>query len=334
MKILKVKEGLLEYDNYFIVSPFPDFLGVDGSYRDANNFYITTDTNIERRINYENYLIEIQKLNWETGDDSDAFLFYIGNQYDQYGIIDVFEEEQSEFHKIIYLDKFIQCYVSEDRKNWKSLQGLNIGEEEPMNMQGFKKTGANELKLMDYKVYSSPFLVIQNFPENYRVELYDSENTLLKERLFSDKQEAEIYLDYCMTGYVKIYDTDNNLVYESDEHNFDYGDVYILCDYDLELIYKERTLPEGEVTPMDTYAYSQKVTLRNVSAEETYIDLNISTVIDTGDIIRLSLDNTDFTEVVTVPSLAPNEEVDIYVQINRGMSNEGFLVREFLFKVD
>jgi hypothetical protein len=332
MKLLKIRNGKLEYDNYFMTTPFSDFMGVGNTHRDAEFFYVDTESSIERRIPYENFLIQLKKENWETGNNEDGFIFYIGNIDEQYGIIDILEEEQHEYHKIIFLDKFIQCHVSHDGEVWESLEGLNLEEEEMINIQGFKKTGNNSLKLMEYAVYHDPYLTIQNFPEGYRAELYSTDDVLLKERLFGSNEQTEIYLDKCLTdSYLKIYDNENNLVLSTDKTDFNYGDVYILSDYDLDIIYKERNLPDEEITEMDTFASSQRVTLVN-TGQETYEYLTVGTVIDSADKITLSLNNINFSETVVLPIMRPADEIDIYVRIERG-EGDGFIVRSFLFKV-
>ena len=77
-----------------------------------------------------------------------------------------------------------------------------------------------------------------------------------------------------------------------------------------------------------------KVTLKNISSTETYTNLNITTEIASSDTVELSLDGINFATNITIPSITPLEEIDIFVRIIRAGTTNTFVVRDFLFKVE
>jgi hypothetical protein len=332
MKLFKIRNGLLEWDNYYETTPFNDLLGYGSTHRELDTVVINTNNEINRRIDYPNYMVEIEKENWSTGLEGDEFLFYVGNTHQRFGTKDYFHEEQHEFHRIVYLDKFVECYVSHDRTNWVNVGGLDISDI-PIDSQGIRKVSENSLRLKNYGVYHDPFLTVRNFPENFKIKLYNSDGVLLKERLFTNNEEVDVFLDQPLqNAYMEIYDTDGLLVFTSDRMDITYGDMYALIEYELEAIYKGRILPEGEITPMDSHTYSELVSLKNTSDYQTYVNLTVGTEIETGDIIELSIDNVNFSDTVVIPEIVPLGIFDVYVKITRG--NTGTYVnRNFLLTV-
>jgi hypothetical protein len=333
MQLLKVKDGLLEQDNFYMVSPFSDFLGVAGTHRDGNNLFIDTNEKIERLFPYENFLVMIRKENWTTLASDDRFIFYVGDSADEWGVADDWDGDQHEYMKIIVIDGFVQCYVSSDAITWENVGGTNLLGT-TVGKQGFRKEGSKSLKLMDFKVYRDPYVTIQNFPENYKVELYSADGTKLKERLFDSNEEANVFIDYPLSGFIKVFSDTGTLMFTSNTMNFNYGDTFTACEFQLELEYKGVVVPEEEITSFGTFGAPQLVTLRNISTSETYSNLTISTEVETNDIIELSFDNITFTPILPIASLAPNEEVDIYVSVTRGSETPSFVTREFQFKVE
>jgi len=340
MSLIKIKNGLLEQDNFYMTSPFSDFLGVGTTYRDSNFFYIRkSEDRIERLIDYPRYMVIIEKENWgDTAAEGDEFLFYISDTTDMYGIQDRVGaiDVQHTYHKIIYSDTYVQCYVSDDKLVWDNVGGTNLYTTLP-KYQGFMKKSDEDLKLIDYKVYSSPFLTVYNYPQDFTLQVYHNDNKLYKERLFDGKETAEVFLDYPIEqGYLKILDVDKKLVYTSDFLNINYGDSYLNSTYDLQLEYKGVLLPEGESTEFDigspVYSY---VTLVNDSPTKSYTSLTISTETDTPDTILLSLDGITYTPTVLIPLLDIDSKVDIYISVTRGSSvSSSYTLGDFVFKVN
>jgi len=333
MGLFKIRNGLLEFDNYYMTTNFNDLLGYGATHSDIDSVYIDTNNEVSRRIDYPHCMIEIERDIWVEGVDGDEFVFFIGNTHERFGIKDYFQEEQHRYMRIVYLDKFVNCYVSDDKINWENVGGLDIADV-IIDTQGFKKQSNNSLHLLNYGVYHDPFLTVQNFPQDYKIQLYNTTDTLLKERLFNNNKEAGVFLDSPLeNAYIKILDTSDNVVFTSDRMNFMYGDIFAMIDYELEAIYQTRVLPNEEITPFDLDSYPDIITLKNISTIETYHGLIVGTVIDSNDIIQLSLDNSIFTNTVALPDLPPNETVDVYVQITRDESSDTFTSRNFLLKV-
>jgi hypothetical protein len=332
MKLFKIRNGLLEWDNYYEITPFNDLLGYGSTHRELDTVVIHTNNEINRRIEYPDYMVEIEKENWLEGEEGDEFVFYIGNTHQRFGTKDYYHEEQHEFHRIVFLEGFVECYVSHDRTNWVNVGGLDIADIE-INSQGVRKVSNNSLRLKNYGVYHDPYLTVRNFPENFKIKLYDSASNLLKERLFTNNEDVCVFLDHPLeNAYIEIYDTEGSLVFTSDRMDITYGDMYALIEYELEAIYKGRVLPEGEITPMDAHTYSELVTLKNVSDYQTYVNLTVGTEIASNDVIQLSVDNVNFSDTVVIPEIAPLGTFDVYVRITRGNTNT-FVTRNFLFTV-
>lgn len=333
MQLLKVRNGLLEIDNFYMTSSFADFLGVGTTHRDANSFYIDGNEKIEREFPYKTFVIELNKENWTDMSDDDSLIFYVSDAIDEYGIIDSKSDDPSSYQKILFLDNHVQCYISNTGKEWINVGGADLLGT-VISKQGFRKSGSKSQKIMNYAVYIDPYLTIQNFPENYKIELHSEGNTKIKERLFTSEQVAQIYLDYCMKGYIKVYDTNNTLVYTSRMLDFNYGDVYTANEFEIEISYESRTLPDEETTELTSYGYPQKVILKNISSNKTYTNLKISTEIDSTDIIELSFDAFTYDKTIVLSELSPNQEQEIYISIKRGSDTRTFEVRDFLFKIE
>lgn len=329
MSLIKVSSGLLEVENFYLISPFQDFLGLGTTHRDNTNFYIDDNVKIERNLNYSEFVIEIKKQNFTNLTKKDSFIFYVAKDVDMYGIEDEIKAGQSQYHKIIYNDKYLQCYISNDRKNWTNVGGLQL---DSINKQGFKKDSEQSFILNEYKVYTNPYVTIQNLDQNSKVEFYDINNNLIKTRLFDENKICQIYLDYCMTGYFKIYDINNNLINTSQNLNLEYGDIYYysLYEIELELIYNSVVLNENPTYLQEKY---DVVNLKNISVDKTYENLLISTQTSYDDTIELSLDNITFTNTVAITTIASNQQIPIYIKIIKGATNLNFLVRNFEFKV-
>lgn len=334
MQLLKIRDGLLERDNFYLTSEFGDFLGIGTTRRDSDSFYIDGTERIERRFPYQSFVLDIQKENWETMEEEDRIKFYIGDTVDEYGITENWDEQgnQKPYLRIIVTDGYVQTYSSETGSTWENLGGADLYGKTVVK-QGFLKEGSKSFKMIDYKLYSDPYLTVQNFPENYKAILYSSDGTKIKERLFSHEEEAKIFLDNSLFGYVEVYDLDNNKVFTGEITEYKQGDVYIACEFELELIYKERVLPKEEITSIGTFG-TEYVTLKNISTTSTYNNLKVSTLVESSDIIKLSTDEITFTPEIIIPSLAPDEEIDIFISIERQDGSSLFVVRDFIFKVE
>jgi hypothetical protein len=339
LNLVKTSDGLLEVENFYLTSSFNDFLGFNNASRDTENFYIKGNSKIERNFNYNDFVIELYKLNWDTMDTSDSFVFYIVSTLNNiYGTKDDITNGESQYLKIISDDNYIQTYSSVNRKNWNNIGGIGLQTGETIDKQGFQKISSKDITIKDYKVYSNPYVTIQNLPENYKVELYNESDQLIKTRLFDINLQANVFLDYCGNGYFKFYDINNNLIYTSDLLYLQYGDIYTFTDYELELFYKNNDISKDIDTFLDTDMVTlgriEEVVLKNSSISSDYTKLCISAKTGFDDTIQLSLDNITYANTVTINSIEHQQEITIYIQMIRGATNHNFISRNFQLCID
>lgn len=169
MQLVKVKDGLLELENFLTTSPIEDFLG-NGEYHRTPDEFILQKGEIERKINYDELLIVVEKEVTELNPD-DRFEFYLSDGKDKSGIEEIYNTEYAKFWKLIYNDGYIQGYRSDDSKEWFNVGGVKANK--PL-YQGFK-TERRELTINNYRVYRGPYLTIQNFYPGTLVRLLDLE---------------------------------------------------------------------------------------------------------------------------------------------------------------
>lgn len=323
MSLIKVKNGLLEAENFFLVSSFSDFAGLSKIVRDIKNKTINLVSNnkIEREFNYSEFVIEVKKGNWNVISNNEYCACYVGNDDIVYGIKDDIDGQHN-YWKLIVSDNYIQVYCSDDRINWKNLNGCEM--ENNITKQGFIKESFNDFVLDDYFVYSSPFITIENFPENYIVVLKDENGNELKRRLFDSDMKAQIFLDYCLQGKITILDETGSNILETDLLDLKYGDVYLNSNYDLEVIYK------GTVVVNKAYLDSlcEMVTIKNIGID-SYSDLLLGTQDNSANTVQLSLDGESFYNTINIANISPSQEIDVYVKVIRNSSSVGFTVGNF-----
>lgn len=338
MKLIKVKDGLLEKDNFYLTSSFDDFLAQNITHREDNNFFIDANTIIEREFYYNQFVIFLEKENWADINDTDSFKFYIQTNLHSYGIMENKANGQSKYLKIVGYDNYIQCYSSNDNITWNNIGGAQLAEDEKVIKQCFYKYSNKSIQINEYRVYSSPYITLENQRKDYKVELYDSNNNLIITKLFQNNMTCNIFLNIDnMSSYIKLYNTNNDLVYTSDSLNLQNGDVYDFSPYDLSLYYDGIDITDEISTFIQqkgsNYLYD-KVTLKNDSSTENYKNLVISTYTYFDDIITLSLDNTTYSDSATVMELDTGTTVDIYICIEKGFTNGNFNARNFKFQIN
>lgn len=323
MSLIKVKNGLLEAENFFLVSSFSDFAGSSKIVRDIKNKTVSLVSNnkTERVFNYSKFVIEIKKENWNFINNNEYCACYVGNDDVVYGIKDDIDGEHN-YWKLIVSDNYIQAYCSDDRVNWKNLNGCEV--ENNITKQGFIKESSNDFILDDYSVYSSPFITIENFPENCIAVLKDEDGNELKRRLFDSDMKAQIFLDYCLKGKIVILDEDGSEIGETDLLDLKYGDIYLNSNYDLEVTYK------GIVVVNEAYLDSlcEMVTIKNIGID-SYADLLLGTQDNSGNSVQLSLDGESFYNTINIADISPSQEVDVYVKVIRNSPSVGFTVGNF-----
>lgn len=327
MEILKVKNGLLEAENYFLASSFGDFAGSATVTRDLSTGklqLISNDMRIERKFNFNDFVIEIEKANFETMVKGDYSMLYLGNDNYTFGIKDALLEQQNKYWKILRENDYIQAYTSLDGVNYTNIGGMNLAE--PLTKQGFQKSNTNPFILDSYKLYSGPYLTIQNFPEGTTCELYDSNNNLLKTKTFDSKMECKIYLDYNnLNGHLRFKDPNESTIFTTGNFTFSYGDVWIISPYNFEIQYIGTSI--NNVTPAILQDLDEVITIKNLDNIE-YTGINIGTQTNSDDLIEISLDGLTYSSTLIL-DFEIYEIKQIYVKITKNISSTNFSVRDF-----
>lgn len=325
MKLIKVKDGLMEVENFFLTSSFSDFAGSANVSRDISTGKVKLISNnkIERNFNFDEFIIELEKENFNSMGIDDYCILYLGNNEYAFGIKDDKLDEQHKFWKILKQDNYIQAYVSNDGISYTNIGGMNFAEE--ILHQGFEKYSGEEFILDNYKVYGSPYITLKNFSENTVCELYDENNNLLKTRVFDSNMECKVFLDSNIQGYFIFKDEEGNELYRSELIDLKYGDVYVFSQYELEIIYNG--LVVNNTSPGILKDLDESITIKNVDTVD-YTGLNIGIETASNDLIQLSLDSEIYSDTIVL-DLAQGQSKDIFVKITKNIDNHNFSVRDF-----
>lgn len=324
MKLIKVKDGLLESDNFFLVSPFNDYAGETNVTKDISTgrLKIISDTKIERSFTYNEFVIDVKKANSEMSSD-DYAIMYLNNGSATLGIKDSPFTTQNAYWKILKKENYIQAYSSSDGIDYTNIGGMSV-EGAPIK-QGFMKHGSDFI-LEDYKVYNSPYVTIQNFDEGFICELYDSQDNLLKTRVFDNNMECKLFLDHHnFEGYFIFKDLDNNIVYTSEKIILDYGDVWIISPYNFEILYLGNVVTN--LNPATLMDLDEAIVIKNVGNND-YRNITIGTQTSSNDLIQLSLDGINYSDTLNI-DINQSEEKTVYVKITKNIDNHNFNVRDF-----
>lgn len=331
MKLVKIEDGLLEYENFFTTSPSEDFLG-ENQYSRTSNVFILKEGYVERPFTYNEFVIVVEKEGVEI-KEGDSFKFYTRMKHQVAGIEETVcmgdsPMQSYKYWKLIRHSSFIQGYVSDDGVNWLNQGG---GESFPNELQGLSVEGEAELKIKDYKVYRNPFLRIYNFPENTFAELVDSFGEVLYEQYADENELIEFFLKSPINAKVRFYDEGKNFLYETEIMYFQYGDVFVKKSKDIELIYKGVVV---DYNPTMLHALTERMILKNTSSTETYNDLFVQIINPTIDDIKISLDSLNYDSNVIINTLAPQEEVEMFVRILKNRSSTTYGTRQFYLEID
>lgn len=326
MKLIKVKNGLLEVDNFFLASPFNDFSGGANVSRDISTgkLKLISNDKIERRFNFSSFVLEVDKENFNNYNADDYCLIYLGNDDYLFGIKDNEVDTQNKHWKIISSDGYIQTYGSNDGINYNHLGGMEFSLN--ITKQGFQKHHADGFILNNYRLYSTPYITLQNLPEGTICELHDSNNNLLKTRVFDVNLECNIYLDHNnLEGHFVFKDISDNVIYVTDNLIIQYGDVWIISPYNIEILYLGNTVTN--VNSAILQDLDEIISLKNVG-DTAYSNLIIGTETSSNDLIEISLDGINYNSTQVI-NLSPGSEINIYVKITKNVDNPNFGVRDF-----
>lgn len=321
MHLVKIEDGLLEKDDFLLTSEFGDFLG-DGVYnRSLTSFNLESGT-IERALgDWNEFLIEVEKEATELGAE-DKFEFYLSDGSKRAGLEEVFNTTYAKCWRLALKDGYIQGYKSEDGLTWENVGGTRFANK-PL-YQGFKATGKT-LAMNSYKVYRSPYLKIQNFYPGTVAKLLKPDGSFVKERLFNNNHECEMYLENLGEYKLEFYDSvEGALLYSSEVLDLKPGDVFMFTEFNLQMFYKGIQI-RHETTFLETLV--EKVTLKNASSE-IYNDINISVSNPNTDNISISLDGAIYSGSLAIPTIGPTESIDIFIKIVKDKTKL-FKVSEF-----
>ena len=326
MEILKVKNGLIEAENFFLASPFDDFAGSANVSRDISTgkLQIISNNKIERFFNYNEFVIELEKENFNTMGIDDYSMIYLSNSKHTFGIKDDDPSDQHKFWKVLKQDNYIQAYSSNNGVDYTIIGGMAL--DTAITKQGFMKYGSEAFILSKYNVYENPYVTIQNFPENTLCELYDSDNNLLKTRAFDSNMECKIFLDSNnLGGHFEFKDQLGSILFVTNTVTLGYGDVWVISPYNFQITYLDKTITN--VSPALLQDLSEMICIKNIG-DIAYTGITIGTETNSNDLIQLSLDGVTFTDTLTL-DFALWEEKHIYVQIIKNASSHNFSVRDF-----
>lgn len=321
LNITKVNNGLISKVNPLLESKLTDFLGSGTFFRDDITFTVTGGY-IERNFLQTNYVILINKNNDELLE-GEEYGVYVRTSGRRSGIIEKSNKKTSTHWKIISFDGYIQTYLSYDNMNeWTSSGGGII--DKNTDTQGFFTTNST-LKILDYKIYSSPYVSFLNIPFNSIVRIYDENNDIIKEKMVTDNGVCEIWLDKPLKNVfftVNNY-TDESLLFKSELIDINLGDVYDNIDYELEVSYNGIKLNNFDNTHI--LKFDANIKVKNIS-NSIYNNILVTTELINGntDDIKLSLDGVDFYQSITINEISPNEIVDVYIKMTKDTSVSNF----------
>ncbi|APC41046.1 hypothetical protein [Clostridium estertheticum] len=325
MKLIKVKNGLLEAENYFLASSFSDFAGSANITRDISSgkLKLISNNKIERKFEYKEFVIELEKENFKTMDIDDYSMIYLGNKDYSFGIKDTKADTQNKFWKILKQDNYIQAYSSKDGDAYINIGGMEFSDS--LTKQGFTKSNTDDFILNNYKVYASPYVTLQNAPEGFIVEFYNSKDEIVVTRKFNAEMECKVFLDAKIQGYFIFKDLDNKEYYKSELLELGYGDAYVLSPYNFEIIYLGNVINNIDSALLQDL--EELITIKNIGNKD-YMNINIGTQSNGNDLIQLSLDNVTYTDNIAL-DIAQGTQKEIFVRIIKNADNHSFNVRDF-----
>lgn len=321
MPLVKCNDGIIEGENFYLASSV-DFLGNNMECYVMDNYFVLSKGSIERSLLYNTFVVEIKKK-FNPKSSKDVAFFYISNG-EKFGILEKYSANQNNYcyWKIVYYDGFLQTYKSLDGQLWENIGGAKV---DNISLQGFEVTGKTPFMFSDYKLYTSPYITIYDYPDNYKVQLLDTSNDIVKQGTFYNN-ECKIFLDYCFTGKIKILDKNNHLIDSTNLIELNYGDEFCLSDYNIELYYGKNKIKNTTLIKTSL----EILTINNMS-DTSYKDLNISIVKPNNniDVIGLSLDGIHFDSSIIIDELRSNESKDIYIKIQSEDKSTSILYKNF-----
>lgn len=330
MNIVKIEDGLLEQDDYFLTTRTTEFLG-DSMFSRSNNELEIYNGYLERNFTYENFVIMVDKEPDDLLADG-KFAFYTRKLSRRNGIEETYDVNMSGSAtnwKIIQYDGFIQTYISYDNKQtWIACGGGQI--REYTDVQGFYVQGLKPLRITKYETYRNPYVRLFDITDKYIVELVDVNNNVIDTQN-SDLGDVKFFLHDNVRAKFKIYDENGSYIYETGYIDLKLGDSFLNLPYEIDLYYGS-LIERYSTTKLNSL--KEVIQIKNSSTSETYQDIVVSPVHANIDTIQLSLDGINYVDSVTIPNLAPQEMKDIYIWITKNRTLPAFGKRSFVLEIE
>lgn len=325
MNILKVKDGLLEAENFFLASSFSNFAGSANISRDIKKglVYLNSNDKLERKFNYQQCVIEVKKQKSNKLNNDDNEIMYVGTNTAIYGIKDD-KNGESNYWKICVDDGYVQVYSSHNGYDWTNLSGKKIYG--LLTRQGFKKEHTNPLIIEKYSIYSSPYITLYNMPSETKVQFFNEKNIKLEESAFNEDMEAKIWLNYNIKGYFRFSDITNKEIFTTKLMDLKYGDIYMMSKYDLQVIYKNKVVDQDKYSLLNDLCES--IIIKN-NDNKTYKKIFVGIDTKSDDLIELSFDGVNFKDSLTIEQLQPNEGKEVVIRITRNNRKSNLNIRDF-----
>lgn len=320
MILVKTSSGRLEQENFFMNPSAADFLS-GGSWSATENGFTLSEGIVKRHLPYSEFMLDIRK-DAVCLDKDEVFSFFIESQNSRMGLI---EEgvESKEYWRFIYNQNFAQIYTSDDGQNFEN-HGGEYYEYNEHFLQGFEKQGDKDLTLKTYNLYKSPFLTIQNFQPGTIAQIHDRDGNLIKQRTFRDDFTCEIFLDYCLDGYLEFH-YNGDLMFRSDIRFFEHGDTFLFCELGVELLHQDVIL-ENQTTILRERV--EELVLRNIT-NKVVNNLILQIVNSNPDKIELSLDGNSYNTKIVVGEIKEYADVPLFLRIMRKQHFTEFRFEEF-----
>ena len=335
MRLVKIEDGLLEQDNFFQVSPFSHFVGsFHGRRPQGSNIFDLYSGFIERKFEYEQYVIMVKKNGLPLDSADDRLVMYVREDQNRAGLMETIDVGWGtyQYWKLLRYDGFTQGYASHDGNTWEHLGG---GSTPPTSIQGFEIQGDKGFDILDYRVYKSPYITLYGFPKDYICNIEDSLGNVISTAIFDSDGKAEVLIEYMLEGKFNVIDNlSSTSVYASQLIDLKFGDVYSLTEFDgLDLIYKGTVLG---YEPTLLNMRKEVVTIRN-SSINIYSNIGITPILPNQhntDTMEISVDGITFYPHLTLNQVSPNEEVDLYISITKDRSVSSYGTRHFVLELD
>lgn len=330
MNIVKIEDGFLEQNDYFLTSKTTSFLG-DGVFSRTPKELSLINGYIERNFEYKDFVIMIDKKPDDLTSKSN-FSVYTRKDTRRNGIKESHDSDvtgSATNWKIVQYEGFIQTYISYDYKQtWIACGGGQI--REYSDVQGFYVEGDTPLRITKYNVYRNPYVRLFDIDLGYTVKLVDKSGTVLDEQV-CESGDIQFLLQDEVTAKFIFYDKQGMYIEETDFIDLKLGDSYINLMFEIDLYYGS-LIERYNTTRL--HELKEIIQIKNSSLSETYTNVTVNLVHTNTDTIQISLDGISYDNSVTFESLAPQDIRDIHILITKDKTVSSFGKRSFVLEIE